>query len=416
MVIGGEYIASQRARAFLRTKDIEVPRRKVLERVGHIDIDDYLVFGAAIGIAIAATRRKPWTVKGWRRFGGAACFGSAAGLPVWIAVDNADAGRIAELGRENIRIRESYEAEVNEAWRAWRFGSPQAITPQTYSMQSAEQLPQVSSAAWSVARTADNLQKTLTRGARESESLGQASEGDGEEADEQDPQPHRSQLMDGERQFRPQRNYSWIAESGAESIAVLEKHIDHLKERRLLLAQEAELLWHQIAVKEAAASQVPRDTLAGEKQYATLDVMGEAHVNIWLEVSVIDWMLADSRKMIMQSEAYQKGTHWIPEPTPNATAIVPKYTLQVLEELARRQMDMQELMDGARASLREFATSAASDPDMEILDSKTGKPTSDPVVRKEEILKATQQLDKEVSMNSEAMQDLIAEARKRTNR
>lgn len=55
-------IELRKTSSFLETQGIQVPRRRLVERVGHVDMDDFCNVGAVAALIVAARRGRAWDV------------------------------------------------------------------------------------------------------------------------------------------------------------------------------------------------------------------------------------------------------------------------------------------------------------------------------------------------------------------
>lgn len=105
-----------------------------------------------------------------------------------------------------------------------------------------------------------------------------------------------------------------------------------------------------MAKKEAgyyslAESSAETDERTKARRY--LEVMGTLHTRLWLGVSKVDWMIADSKKRIAQLESANDGSNitWVPPVTgpPPAELHYSKLFVDVLREAvsARRNLIQQ---------------------------------------------------------------------------
>lgn len=270
-----DYVQGETAKQFLDTKGIKVPKRKLVDRLGSFDQDNVILLGALAGIAVASRRIRPQHMSRFSWYGGAACFGTmgssmALALVPWPARKAAQ-----EQAMKNAMIAQQYQGELIAAI------DPEAKTP----------WPSMSSPmAWPTSNQGGQV--TINRADHD---LSSVEDSDPVELpnrirgysklDVDDPRPHLSEIQDdGERVFKPATNYDWAPKSYEEAQLCLNEHIQYLKKRREGFSQEAELIWHTIATREAEHYH----TSWKAEQRIALETMNEIHVNIWLQISYLD--------------------------------------------------------------------------------------------------------------------------------
>jgi len=296
------YVEGNTARRFLETKGIEVPKRRIVERLGSFDQDNVLLLGALVGIAVAGRRIRPQHLSRFSWYGGAACFGTLGSTMVLKVAPWPARREAAEQGLKNAMIAQQYQGEVIAAVdpemkdRWWPQMNRQSSTPNGPSAP-----PASIQGGQETDQRAGPLRAALAQilgpsgfgdgDISEAEALSALETAQSDQLDEDDPQPHLSNIEDGERVFKPVTNYKWSPRSHEDAQRCLNEHIEHLKKRREEISKEAELLWHTVATKEAEYYETKNDTPLKAEQRAALEIMNEIHINIWLQASMVDCKL-----------------------------------------------------------------------------------------------------------------------------
>lgn len=123
--------------------------------------------------------------------------------------------------------------------------------------------------------------------------------------------PHQYVVVDGKRGYEPFTDYEWRPPSVQEGIKQLNAHIEELQRERTELANEATYLWRIVAEKEALLVK-EMDAKAEVVQRKSLELLSSHHSLVWTRIAAIDWMIADSRKTISQSQAHLQNKTWLP--------------------------------------------------------------------------------------------------------
>ena len=348
------------ARPYLESKGITVPRQKLVTRTLHLDEDSFILAGGIAGILFARTVAKPWQVTGWKRIVGAFSMGAFCGDLTNYAYHWRQIRPSAEKVEQQKAMRAMYAEEMKQ-YRKNNVAAKYSITLEAGSGSDGDG---GSSGKPGQGTSMQQLLKDLQKQAEEN--LEKLAQTDAHKIDGEDPQPHYSELRDGERVFRPDTNYGWTGTSDA-----LDVHINLLRERREKLKQEAELLWHNMAVKEAQYHATPNKNSDPDETRMTLEVMNHLHINAYLEISQLDWMISSSQKRKLQLD---KTKPWVPPPPPNAGSLKPKHTLLLLDELER---DNKNNLDELQA-LKTHTQMVLQDPHLEAVDKFTGLRVEDP--------------------------------------
>lgn len=402
----GDYVKEKQGRAYLATKNIKVPERKFVERIGNIDLDNYTLVGGGVGVLVAALGRKPWTVTGFSRFLGSFYFGASGGMV---------AGMVALSpikAKEQVARQRAIAARFDDEKKSLQlstFGKGRE-QPQTSAvaaqvgMSSIQQLLQQGTGSH---QSVSHLQQGLPQAGPHAQgfSTSHVNREDAHELDVSDPRPHLSESWDGERVFRPETNYKWTP--GSEGPKVLVDHINDLKKRRKRLAQEAELVWYEIAVREGKYYETPNDVDAKTERRIGLEIMNEIHLNIWLEIGIVDWMIADSKKNLLQAEAWKTKTQWYPAPPPESEATKPTHTLRLLAEL---DMINKEHL-GVVGDTAHLLQQESPDPQAQnMIDPRTGLPPTDAKELLQYMSGLVEKAQREEELKAKAIEEITKEA------
>ncbi|GAB7352684.1 hypothetical protein MBLNU459_g3045t1 [Dothideomycetes sp. NU459] len=399
-LVGGvaveQYVGRMIAQPYLESKGLTVPRQKLVERPFHADENSFIIAGGCAAVLLSRMVAQPWAVTGWRRAIGAFSIGSFGGSLCSYGYHYNQIKPYAERLRQQKQVALVYSQDVKDFHRQRKdMGETQAanadrLTGGPPGMTSLQQLlKDVGNMT-----TGNNRDAFVGLPAAASHDL-----------DEKDPQPHYSELRDGERIFKPETNYKW--KPGPDGVEKLEEHISTLRERRTRLAQEAEHLFHNITAKEAEYYKTSSSTPAKDERRIALEVLNHLHINAYLEISQLDWCIADSQKNILQIRAMEKDTHWIPD-APKSTMGVPKHTLQLLDELERdNTFSLEEL-----EMLKESTASALNDPNLEAIDTKTGQPVKDPYAAARKDIEEIERAQEEARIMRDAISRLRVEFEK----
>lgn len=396
---------------FLESKGITIPRQKIITRPFVFDENSFIVAGGIAGVLLARTIARPWSVTGWKRAVGAFSIGAFVGDLSSYAFYWRQIEPTAEKVRQQKALQAMYQDEVSDFRRqrlAIKYGShfDLSATTTTTTTPTSQDTPNAAPSAMG-ATTMHQLLGDLKRAAEDALEKTDAYDGPtAQELDEKDPQPHMSDMRDGERTFHPETNYDW---SG--TVGDLQSHIDSLRARRQKLKAEAELLWHKIARNEAEYLALPTsDQHHHDQDRMRLKLMNHLHVNSYLEISELDWMIADSQKRQLQLQRSPQDP-WIPPapetaalPSPSGTPTAP-HTLKLLSELAAENA----FSIAEAQSLLQYAQMALQDPTLTALDPRTGKMVADPHAAAKEDIDRIEKTSRELLIMKDAIQALARE-------
>lgn len=406
---------------YLQEKGIRVPRRSYYERLGSVDYDNFAILGAATGIVVAASSRRLPTVQGFTKYFGAASFGVLGAHSAMLSVQwpKLREGINTALRQEELWSRRKPEADN------W----PTAGLSSTYTSliklrvlynERTKSEPQTSQVEHQpIADVIGGMFKHGQPPNQAPEPVGVASRemvgefvdamDDIDEAtrlDETDPKPHLSAVHDGERVFQPATNYRWSV--GPNGEVEMKAHLAHLQAKRLELSREAELVWHKMAVKEAEFYKLSRDHPEKDLARAALQVLNVVHVSLWTEISVQDWMIADTNKNLLQWQAIGDKSAWIPSLPANSTKINPKYSFKVLEN---DLYDTQYMLDEMRQARDQVREDMSNPDEVDFIDSKTGERPKDKQAFVQGLLDMAEKGVKDLEEKERALQDLLEEMR-----
>jgi len=382
-----QYTGRVLAQPYLESKGLTVPRQKLIERPFHADENSFIIAGGFAAISISRMVAQPWALTGWKRTLGAFSMGAFGGSLCSYAYHWPQLFPYVERRQKQKQIALMYTQDVKN-FHANRneLGDDRVTKPHSDTgasgMTSLQQL----------IRDVGGMHV----GSNKDASLPEA---ESDRQDELDPKPHFSDMREGERVFRAQTNYKW--KPGPDGIQELEDHISTLRARRTRLAQEAEQLFHYMAAKEAEYYDTSHITPQKDERRISLEVLGHVHINAYLEISQLDWCIADSQKNILQIRAMQEGSHWIPDAPTNKVA-VPTLTLQLLDELER---DTASSIDELEA-VKEHRASALNDSNLEVIDAKTGQVVKNPYAAVQKDIEEIEKVQEEAKKMSEAIQRL----------
>ena len=291
---------------WLQDNGVIASERKLWTQDGHLGSDATRVLCAAAGI-IAATRCRFPGLSRWQRRIGAACMGAGVGELVQLSSHVLqDSRKALHVRKQPFKLNSDHQMPVRDllesGWRSVTDGLFQKapLGPSTTELAKGKS----SSGAMAFTPTDDDAAFphaiSVTLNARDG--------------------PHTTALgpEDAEPYPQPIPNYDWRLPPDR-VIPELNEHISNLRARRARLCTEAQVIWEWLAEKEAEFYQVrDSDTAVGydseqRKLHARAycSALNDKHVFLWMEVSKIDWIIADSLKRIDQHKQFQKGRYEI---------------------------------------------------------------------------------------------------------
>jgi hypothetical protein len=387
--VGLEHYAGRKiARPYLESKGLSVPKQKIVDRPFSVDADNYIVAGGFIAIALAASTRKPWAISGWKRWLGAFSCGAFAGGSFNSIYHYNTVGTLGEA----IRNQQSQSTLWSEDVK--RFIVSRAANKAVGN----ERLPGATSLQ-DMLKTVGSAQDT---GLKEiNAAVEKATKSAQEDVDEQDPRPHFSEMREGERVFFPEPNYKWqpTLDAGPQ----IESHIQELKERRSRLANEAAILFHTLACKQNELYATDKDDVDREQHRVDAELMGHLHVQTYLEISRLDWCIADSQKTKLQLKALENGQQWLP-PRPQGKPNF-QHARRLLDEFDHEN----EVARGEMEMLGEQAAAALQDPGLSAINMTTGKVVEDPHAQMKQDIEVIKRAQKESDMIRGAIERLREE-------
>ncbi|TIA69876.1 hypothetical protein D6C76_07699 [Aureobasidium pullulans] len=380
------------AKPYLESKGCEVPKQKIIDRPFAIDADNYILVGGLLGIGAAASVRKPWGVTGWQRWLGAFSCGSFVGASFNQVYHYSTTPTLMETIARQQSQRMMWREDVK------RFVESRAFTESRLSPDNPKQpgMTSMNDMLKNVGGSNNAMVRAMHAAAEEAAQAAQE-----EDVDEKDPQPHFSEMREGERVFFPEPNYKW--QPGTDGVEQIESHIQKLKERRSRLANEASMLFYTLASKQNDLYLTDKDDFEREQRRVDAELMGHLHTQTYLEISRLDWCIADSQKTRLQLKALENGQQWLPQ-KPEIEPI-PQHARRLLDdfdhenEVARAEMDM----------LSEQAVAALQDPGLGAIDMTTGKVVDDPHAQIKKDLQELKRVQKESVLIREAITKLREE-------
>jgi hypothetical protein len=331
----GEQIWKADIYAILKQDNVPIPRRKLYEKTSQWCEDDFAALGAAVGLtsSLLLRRSRLWpnaTIKfGLRRAVGGLSIGWSTGFLVH---------RLCYF-QEVQTATEKANAELQEAEQLWM----QRLMKPGPAM---------------IYRRWDTLEGQLQKAKDSSTGMqfplpfhGDASDIEGDQMFSKHaviPQapgtrPHNSFVVNGKPEYSATRDYRWQPNSPAEGIETLQDHIEDLKVRRAKLRRQAEFLFYEVADRERQYGQRDKfiDSERSRLQRKALELLSSTHSNLWVTISMYNWLIDDSQKMLLQ---LQTNGAWLPEKTGDPTAHTPDGLLeQIREHKKTSEMKLEQL-------------------------------------------------------------------------
>lgn len=285
-------LAKSEVYPLLEEEGIEIPKPKYFTRTKEWTADDSNVLGGIAGLSTFAIMRRPLPGAGSKilRALGAACFGSTVGSMIhstFIASRNST--RQHQWLMQQVIAKHIYESKMREQAPHWLY--PLAIEK--------EELDRRDEAG--TAALAAHLAKTGAIGTANTQELWA---------------PHAGRI-DGRGQpvFQRERNYAWKYDTQAEGLRYLNSHLEYLHSKRKDLVEIVEFLWIEVAKRERLyLKENDREGENGRLLRKSLELLSSTHGDYCHDISVYDWLINDTQKMILQ---VQNGGDWFPQKPQN---------------------------------------------------------------------------------------------------
>lgn len=280
-------VENQEVYPLLEAEGVEIPKRRFFERTTNWTEDDSNLLGAGIGIGTFALMRRPLPGAGSKilRILGAGCFGASAGEAV------------------HTYFQTSPTYSDIETWML-----QQAVAKRMYESKTGHDAPRW---LYPMLSKRQELAKEAGIDGHESEA------GWAHEAPDREPSgPHpdlASFLRSDSPSQHPNRDYRWRSGNREDSLSDLDKDLASLHSRREELVEMAEFLWAEIAKRERRYKNL-EDSETDRMLRKSLEWLSSCHCGTWLQISALDWMIADTKKIILQ---IQKSGDWLPQKPKN---------------------------------------------------------------------------------------------------
>ncbi|KAI7182316.1 hypothetical protein KC343_g9086 [Hortaea werneckii] len=394
---------------FLDGQGIEVPSRKFIDRLGKVDKDDAVVWGA-IGGLFAAHRFRTWSISGWKRHVGAAVFGAAlVRFPITL-VDVAAA-----------QVQDSDHAKTLIKRELYKMGWKAAVTRTLFDQS--EQDLRARGLDIPVVAQSDPATLLAENGHDDGKKVLMAQIG--ERAIEND-------LMLGAKEVRvlllkgevldqaltgtpPPSSYIRYLMSllGSDAREKLEKHVSTITQKREQAASEAEQVWHYLTSKEAeyldATSSSETEARPALRRY--LEVLDVIHWALWSHASKRDWMIIHLQQCKQQLKTHpQESRHpgttspASTKPSQNATSTKFFFTNVILDRLSQRTEERKTNLQQSKRLLETVLSQLPIKPDKS--HSSLGRPVPTRVGYQHAIAKLEKEIDA-VEFDTKVIKQLI---------
>jgi len=156
--------------------------------------------------------------------------------------------------------------------------------------------------------------------------------------------PPNAAMASNESTLRTQSEEVWADDMLSEHVATLglvgapkgdlemKQYIAALQKQRADVSREAELLWHHLAKCEGEYIDPTLSAEAVEAVGRRMNIIMNLHSFLWMEVSMYDWMLADTKRRILHFQAKKRNEPWSPSLPAEADSTRLKLSLAMLEE------------------------------------------------------------------------------------
>lgn len=292
-------LARQDIYPLLEAEGVKLPRRKFFEKSSEMTRDDAGLIGAAVGLLLypALRRRLPANPSVAHTFNrimgrfGAVGLGATSAFFLFTAVrfSACDAAMRKHIAQDAIakRIYEEKTGRKAPDWLYQHFLEPEDLG------QAGVEIPLGAHLAMVAANAGDELFPA---------SISPQPAGSN---------PHHVMIVNGKTHYLNTRDYLWRPANSEEGLRHLHEQLNELNGKRNSLVQTAEFLWIEIAKRERLyMKENEPDSAAGRHLRKTLELLSSMHSNTWTEISEIDWLIADTKKIILQ---VQKAGDWIPD-------------------------------------------------------------------------------------------------------
>lgn len=289
----------------LQDAGIPMPKFKLWEHTEKPTRDDLtLAVGLATIISSLASQRFRQV-----KMSGSAILGQAT-----ISMSIGRAGYMFWNSQEIVSTLEQHKAEVDAAARRYTAQTgkppPKILYPPTHEMAFGGSPQAGQQSGQSVIRLSATSPLSSVSGTPESFDLAHDTV--------VEPQPHGSYphncvLVNGSPSFAPIRDYFWEPESIEAGTEALKAHMEKLHEKRARLVQEAAFLFQEVTRREnkyLTMDRPERDTEAGRRSRKAMELLSSMHSSTYIEIAQMDWLISDSKKMLLQLES--NGT-WMPQ-------------------------------------------------------------------------------------------------------
>jgi len=292
-------LAKQDVYPLLESEGVKIPRRKFFEKSSEMTKDDAGLIGAAVGLLLYPTLRRPLPANSsfaytfnrvMGRFG-AASLGATSAFFLFTAVrfSACDAAMRKHIAQNAIakRIYEERTGRKAPDWLYQRLLEPEDVG------QAGVEIPLGAHLAMVAANAGDEMFPA---------SISPQPVGSN---------PHHVMIVNGKPHYLNTRDYLWRPANSDEGLRLLHEQLNELNGKRSSLVQTAEFLWIEIAKRERLyMKENEPDSASGRQLRKTLELLSSMHSNTWTEISEIDWLIADTKKIILQ---VQKAGDWTPD-------------------------------------------------------------------------------------------------------
>ena len=234
--------------------------------------------------------------------------------------------------------------------------------------------------------------------------------------------PHTLVSEPGTSELKPQpeTNYEWNPRKGME-VSELDNHICQLQTYRAKLAREAQVLWQWLADKEGQYYRLKdSDTAVGydterakEHLLAYVKTLSSEHVKLWIALSKIDWVIADSRKRIEQHQQ-RMNSHYDNTSRTDSVASSLDFVLgrlqQRLEHTCKEIEGHEEIISVLEKARNDPTLRDLPEPFRIKLIKLKGDPNRDQVLR--QLIAEGKDQKKEAILQHAALEDILRDAEK----